>query len=92
LAAGETDPLRLAALAHRNGKSPQAKLAEALRGRVRPHHRFLLKLHPQQIDGLDASLGALDHEIEANLARFCIAVDLASTHPGVSKISAQAIV
>jgi transposase len=32
LVAGETDPVRLAALAHRNVKSPQAKLAEALRG------------------------------------------------------------
>ena len=92
LVAGETDPVRLAALAHRNVKSPQAKLAEALRGRVTPHHRFLLKLHLQQIDGLDDSLGALDREIEANLAPFRIAVDIVSTHPGVSKLGAQAIV
>ena len=59
-------------------KSPHAKLAEALRGRVTHHHRFLLQLHLQQIDGLDASLGALDREIEANLAPFCIAVDIVS--------------
>ena len=90
--AGETDPVRLAALAHRNVKSPQAKLAEALRGRVTPHHRFLLRLHLQQIDGLDASLGALDGEIEANLAPFRIAVDIVSAHPGVNKLSAEAIV
>ena len=32
LVAGETDPVRLAALARRNVKSPQAKLAEALGG------------------------------------------------------------
>ena len=43
LVAGETDAVRLAALAHRNVKSPQAKLAEALRGRVTRHHRFLLQ-------------------------------------------------
>ena len=92
LAAGETDPVQLAALAHRNVKSPQAKLAEALRGRVTRHHRFLLQLHLQEIDGLDASVGALDREIEANLAPFCIAVDIVSTHPGISKLSAEAIV
>jgi transposase len=92
LAAGETDPLRLAALAHRNVKSPQAKLAEALGGRVTRHHRFLLQLHLRQIDGLDASLGALDGEIEANLAPFRIAVDIVSTHPGIGALSAEAIV
>ena len=92
LVAGETDAVRLAALAHRNVKSPQAKLAEALRGRVTRHHRFLLQLHLQQIDGRDASLGALDREIEANLGPFCIAVDIVSTHPGINKLSAEAIV
>ena len=55
-------------------------------------HRFLVQLHLQQIDGLDASVGALDREIEANLAPFCIAVDIVSTHPGISKLSAEAIV
>jgi transposase len=92
LVAGETDPVRLAALAHRNVKSPQAKLAEALQGRVRQHHRFLLKLHLQQIDGLDASLATIDGEIEANLAPFCTAIDIVSSHPGINKPSAEAIV
>src|SRR5260370_6289801 len=92
MVAGETDPVRLAALAHPNVKSPQAKLAEALRGRVTRHHRFLLQLHLQQIDGLDASLGMMDGEIEANLSPFRVAVDIVSTHPGISKLSAQAIV
>jgi transposase len=45
LIAGETDPARLAALAHPGVKSPKDKLQEALRGRVTAHHRFLLKLH-----------------------------------------------
>jgi transposase len=73
-------------------KSPQAKLAEALRGRVTRHHRFLLHLHLQQIDGLNASLATLDCEVETNLAPFRIAVDIVSTHPGISKLSAQAVV
>ena len=50
LIAGETDPDKLAALAHRRIKASAAELREALRGRVTKHHRFLLRLHLQQIE------------------------------------------
>jgi transposase len=90
--AGETDPVRLAALAHRGVKSSQAKLQEALRGRVTPQHRFLLKLHLKQIDHLDHAIAAIDSEIEANLKPFRVAVDLVSTAPGIASLSARAIV
>jgi transposase len=90
--AGETDPARLAGLAHPGVKSPQAKLQEALRGRVTAHHRFLLKLHLGQIDQLDAAISTIDSEIEANLAPFRTAVELVSTIPGVGPLGAQVIV
>jgi transposase len=90
--AGETDPIRLAALAHPGVKSPQAKLQEALRGRVTAHHRFLLKLHLGQIDQLDGAIATIDSEIEAHLAPFRTAVELVSTIPGVGALSAQVIV
>lgn len=90
--AGETDPVRLAALAHPGVKSPQAKLQEALRGRVTAHHRFLLKLHLGQIDQLDGTIATIDSEIEAHLAPFRTAVELVSTIPGVGALSAQVIV
>lgn len=90
--AGETDPARLAGLAHPGVKSPQAKLQEALRGRVTAHHRFLLKLHLGQIDQLDAAIWTIDSEIEANLAPFRTAVELVSTIPGVGPLGAQVIV
>jgi transposase len=92
IVAGETDPVPLAALAHHIVKSSQARLQEALRGRVTHHHRFLLRVHLGQIDGLDAALGTMDGEIEANLAPFRTAVELVSTHPGINKLSAQGIV
>jgi transposase len=90
--AGETDPIRLAALAHPGVKSPQAKLQEALRGRVTAHHRFLLKLHLGQIDQLDGAIAAIDSEIEAHLAPFRTAVGIVTTIPGVGPLSAQVIV
>ena len=57
LIAGETDPATLAALAHPRLQAAPEQLREALRGRVTAHHRFLLRLHLDQIDALDAAIG-----------------------------------
>jgi transposase len=92
MVAGETDPVRLAALAHPGVKCPQAKLQEALHGRITRHHRFLLQLHLGQIDGLDTAITTIDREVEANLVPFRTAVELVSTIPGVSRLSAEVIV
>lgn len=91
LIAGETDPAKLAALAHPKVRAPQARLREALRGRVKRHHRFLLGLHLQQIEALDAGIAAIDREVDAGLACFREAVKQLSTIPGVSELSAQVI-
>lgn len=90
--AGESDPVRLAALAHPNVKCSQAGLQEALRGRVNDHHRFLLKLHLGQIDGLDAAIASIDQEVETNLDPFRTAAELVSTIHGVNMLSAEAII
>jgi len=89
---GESDPDKLAGLAHANVKSPRQTLREALRGRVTQHHRFLLALHLEQIDRIDAGIAALDREVEDNLAPFRTAVDLISSIPGVKALGAQGIV
>jgi len=62
-----------------------------LRGRVKRHHRFLLGLHLQQVDTLDAAITAIDREVDAGLACFRDAVKQLSTIPGVSELSAQVI-
>jgi transposase len=92
LVAGETDPAKLAALAHRSVKCPPDKLRELLRGHVREHHRFLLRLHLTQIDSIDAAIATLDGEVDANLAPFRTAVELVTTAVGISNLSARAIV
>jgi hypothetical protein len=56
LIAGETDAATLAALAHQRVKAPPERLAEALRGRVTAHHRFLPRLHLRQIDALETAV------------------------------------
>jgi transposase len=92
LIAGESDPVTLAALAHQRVKAPREKLAEALRGRVTSHHRFLLRLHLRQIDALEAAVAEIDREVEADLEPFRAAVRLLSSIPGVSALSAEVIV
>jgi transposase len=91
LIAGESDPEALAALAHRRIKAPSAALREALRGRVTNHHRFLLQLHLQHIDALDAALSAIDREVDIHIEPFHAAVLLLTTIPGVSDLSANVI-
>jgi hypothetical protein len=59
LIAGETNPAKLASLANRRVKASHEELREALRGRVTHNHRFLLRLHLNQIDALDAVVFAL---------------------------------
>jgi transposase len=91
LVAGESDPDRLAELAHRRIKAPPEVLREALRGRVTRHHRFLLRLHLQQIDALDAAIAEIDQEVDADVEPFRTAIALLTTIPGVSALSARVI-
>src|SRR3954447_15284764 len=92
LVAGETDPGRLAALAHPRLSATPERLREALRGRVTAHHRFLLRLHLDQVDALGAAVGRIDREVEARLAPFRAAVELLTSIPGVGALAARVIV
>jgi transposase len=70
LIAGETDPQRLADLARGRMRPKRPQLREALTGRVRPHHRLLLRTHLTLMDQLDAAIATLTAEIEKRLRPF----------------------
>lgn len=70
LIGGETDPEKLAALAHPRLQVGRRQLVEALRGRVTPHHRFLLQLHLGQIDALEKAVRDLEARMGDALAPF----------------------
>ena len=72
LIAGETNPVKLASLANRRVKASQEELREALRGRVTKHHRFLLRLHLNQIDALAAAMATIDAQLEESLEPFAL--------------------
>jgi transposase len=68
LAGGESDPDRLAELALGRLRAKRPALRKALRGRLTEHHRFLLRLHLDHLDGLDGLLDRLQTRIEERLA------------------------
>jgi transposase len=91
LIGGETDPVKLAALAHPRVEVDRGKLAESLRGRVTAHHRFLLKLHLDQIESLEKAARELEARMGAALEPFREKVELLKTIPGVSDVVAHVI-
>jgi len=90
--AGEQDPQRLADLAVGTARRKKAQLVEALRGRVTPHHREMIKLHLGLIAALQDALETLDESAGKALAPIQERVALLTTMPGVSDIVAQVIV
>ena len=92
LIAGQRDPAKLARLADPRVQASQETLRQALRGRVTKQHRFLLRLHLDQIDGLDAAIAKIDREVEAAIAPFRTAVEQVSSVPGVKNLAALQII
>jgi transposase len=90
--AGEDNPERLADHAVGTARRKRADLIEALRGRVTPHHREMLKLHLQLIGALQNALESLDASAGKLLAPIQERAAALTTMPGVSDIVAQVIV
>jgi transposase len=73
-------------------RAAESVLLEALRGRIRPPHRFLLKLHLGQIDALEKSVADIDTEVGALLEPFRAKTKRLMTIPGISDVAAQVLV
>jgi transposase len=82
--AGESDPQKLADLASKRLRASREEIVEALRGRVQEHHRFMLKLHLEQIDSLDMAIAQVERRLGERLEPFREDVKLLVTIPGVS--------
>jgi transposase len=102
LIAGQTDTVKLAALADRRIKASHQELREALRGRLTHHHRFLLHVHLQHIDFADAAIRDIDQRVEALIthmdeevkvgqAPFRTLIALLVKIPGIAPLAAHAI-
>ncbi|MGZ8322417.1 MAG: IS110 family RNA-guided transposase [Rhodoplanes sp.] len=86
---GETDPDKLSTLGSPRLSASRSELSDALHGRIREHHRFLIDQHLKTIEQLEATIVAFDARIEAALAPFRDCVDRLKEIPGLSETSAQ---
>jgi transposase len=89
---GTANPTDMASLAKGRLREKREQLNQALEGRVKPHHRFVLSELLCQVDSLDETIARFDAEIEKYCCPFEEAVELLDTIPGVARRSAEVII
>ena len=88
---GETDPRKLADLAHPRLQAKRELLIEALHGRLTPHQRGLLRIHLHLIETVEASIVELDFEIEKAVRPFRGLIVRLKEVPGLGEINTPAL-
>ncbi len=85
---GQDDPQQLAQLARGRLKRRIPQLEQALAGRVRDHHRFLLAEYLDEWNALGERIQRIEGEIDKRIAPFEEAVALWQSMPGVDHVTA----
>lgn len=92
LAGGTTDPAVIADLARGRLRGKLPALRQALQGRFRPHHAFLLEQILAKIDFLEEVIAACSARIAEQLTPFVAPMERLQTIPGVKQRTAEVIV
>ncbi len=85
LAAGETNPQRMADLAKKQLRKKIPALQLALEGCLLPHHRFLLSDMLEELDHIGSKIARTEQAIEEQMRPYQKAVDAWMTVPGVKQ-------
>jgi transposase len=91
LAAGETDAVKLAALADSRVQKSAEDLAEALTGAATDIHRKLLRQHLKQLELVDQQLGELTALTGAAMQEHSDSIARLARIPGIRVLAAQQI-
>jgi transposase len=89
---GTTDPAVLADLARGKLRKKLPALRQALAGRFRPHHAFLVGQLLGQIDYLDEAISEVSTEVEGRLAPFAQQLTQLDTIPGINQRTAEVVI
>ncbi len=92
LIGGTTDPDTLAELARGALRKKLPALRQALRGRFRPHHAFIVSQILAHVDYLEEAIEAVSQQIDVVIVPFTDALERLSTIPGVKTRTAEVIV
>jgi transposase len=88
IVAGQDDAEQLAKLARGKLRTKIAELEQALEGRVREHHRFLLAEYLEEWEELGRRITRMEAEIDKQIRPFEQAAALWQTIPGVDHVTA----
>ena len=91
LVQGTTDAEVLADLARGKLRKKLAALRQALAGRFRPHHAFLVRQLLAHVDYLDEAITTVSREVDTHLAPFAHQVTQLDTVPGIARRTAEVI-
>jgi transposase len=91
LVRGTTDPDVLAELARGALRKKLPALRQALSGRFRPHHAFVVGQILAHVDYLEEAIEAVSQQIDTLIAPFIPVLERLSTIPGVKKRTAEVI-
>lgn len=89
LVAGQTDPKRLAELAHTRLRASREQLEQALTGSFQPHHRFLVQEHLLHIEYLEEEISHLDEQITQQVQPYEDLLGLLDTIVGINRRLAE---
>jgi transposase len=92
LVAGSTDAAGMAKLARGRLRAKIPELEQALVGRLRPHHQFLIAQQLAHIDALDEAIERVSEEIAKRTHPFVEMIALLDTIPGVAQRTAEVLV
>lgn len=92
LLGGNADPEILADLARGKLRKKIPALKQALEGRFRRHHRFMLETILAHIDFLDENIALVSEEVASRVDPFEQTIRLLCTIPGVEQRTAQVII
>ena len=91
LIGGTTDPDVLADLARGTLRKKLPALRQALVGRFRSHHAFMVSQHLGHLDYLDEAINTLSHQIEEALRPFEVELTRLDSLPGVGRRTAEVV-
>ena len=89
--AGQSDPQTLSELALGRLAAKHDRLAQALEGRVSDHHRFMLKLLMEHLDGLERLIAGLEDRISQMMAPLHKQIARLDEVPGIDLHAAHSI-
>jgi transposase len=92
LVSGASDPIALAELAQGRLRRKLPALREALEGRFRPHHAFLMSQLLAHVDYLDEAVLEASTQIETAMAPYAQDLERLDTIPGVNRRTAEVLI